>query len=176
MAENISVHYKRKGLYLLITIPLFIIYFVIGAYLYSLHVIFLIIYLVFFLLTILLQSYNCLYWKCPHKGTLCPGAGGFCTFSSPIAWILLRLHVKRSRTRYNVLCTLAFINFLGIIVFPVYFLFQLHLFLVLGYFGIIMLYMAGMMFLICPSCGARQACPGGQTSTLLKSKAQRKHS
>ena len=161
------IPYKRKGLYILITIPMIIGYLLIGILLAHNNLTFLIIYVLLFVLTILLQSYNCIYWECPHIGRMCPGAGGFCMLSSPVAYILIKLHVKGSKRLYSVLCSIASLTLLGIIVFPVYFIFKLYPLYVLLYFGLIIAYGIGMMLLICPYCGARKACPGGLFSTKL---------
>ena len=152
-----------------------ILYIIIGYYLYTISLGFLFIYCSFFVLTVIFQSYNCLYWKCPHVGTFCPGAGGFCVISSPLAKLLIKLNVKLSNKRYNILCSIAYINFFGIILFPVYFIFKLNFLFVPAYFGIVLLYFFGMMLLICPYCGAGKACPGGQSSAkLLKMLKKRK--
>jgi len=162
-----SIPYKRKGLFLLITIPMVIMYILIGFYLLTVNLNILIIYCAFFALTILFQSYNCIYWECPHVGKFCPGVGGFCILSSPIANFLIKLKIKQSQKTHNILCSIAYINFFGIIFSPIYFIYKLNFFYVLIYIGIILLYFIGMMMLICPFCGARNACPGGQTSTKL---------
>lgn len=162
-----SIPYKRRGLYCILTAPMVIMYIVIGYHLYTIDAYLVCIYCTLFILTIIFQSYNCLYWRCPHVGTFCPGAGGFCAVSSPIALLLIKLNVKESKTAYNVLCTLAYINFFGLILFPVYFMYKLNPTYVLIYCVIILLYFMGMMLLICPFCGAKNVCPGGQTASRL---------
>ena len=160
---NIGVPYKRKWLYLAITAPLVVMYVVLAWYLWTIRPLFTIIYLAFFLLVMPFQSYNCIYWKCPHVGTLCPGAGGFCIPSSYIARFLIK-HVKRSEKFYDILCSIAYVDFFGIILFPMYFLFTLGIGYLVGYILLIAAYAVGMFLLICPTCGACEACPGGQTA------------
>ncbi|MEJ2267461.1 MAG: hypothetical protein P8X70_00060 [Nanoarchaeota archaeon] len=167
MVYKCGLSYKRKILYWLITFPLIIMYFIIGYYLYQLNGIFLLIYSLFFVITILFQSYNCVHWKCPHVGTACPGVGGFCVLSSPVARGLIKLNIKTNEKTYKILCSVAFFGFLGIIIFPIYFIAKINLFLVGGYLLIIGLYYLGMTFMICPHCGARKNCPGGKSSTKL---------
>ncbi len=162
-----SIPYKRKGLFLLITLPMVVMYILIGYYLQTINLKILIIYCAFFALTILFQSFNCIFWECPHVGKFCPGAGGFCVLSSPLAKLLIKLKVKQSQKTHNILCSIAYINFFSIVFFPVYYIYKLNYFYVAIYFGIVLLYFTGMMLLICPFCGARDACPGGQTSTKI---------
>ncbi len=165
---NHSIPYKKKGLYILITLPLILVYILIGYYLNNIGNINLIIYITLFTITIIFQSYNCIYWKCPHVGTLCPGAGGFCVLSSPIGKLLINMKIKSSEKLYKILCSIAFTGFLGIILYPVYFIYKLSILYLAFYFFIISAYFLFMMILICPDCGAKKACPGGQFSLKIK--------
>lgn len=165
-----SIPYKHKGLYILITLPMIFMYILIAYYLYTVNILNLIIYCVFFILTIILQSYNCIYWECPHVGTLCPGAGGFCVLSSPIGKLLIKLKIRRSAKIYKFVCNIAFLGFLGIIFYPVYYIHKISVFHLALYFFIILFYFAAMMMFICPACGAKTACPGGQLSSKIKKK------
>ena len=144
------------------------LYILIGSYLYSVNIINLIMYCIFFIVTILLQSYNCINWECPHIGTFCPGAGGFCVLASPVAKLLIILKVKRSENVYKIVCNCAWLCFFGIILFPVYFIYKASVLYLITYLAIIFLYFAGMMLFICPKCGAKTACPGGQFSSKIK--------
>ena len=163
-----SIPYKHKGLYLIITLPLILMYILLACYLYKVSTVHLIIYGMLFLFTVILQSYNCIYWECPHVGTFCPGAGGFCVLSSPLGKLLITLKIKRSATVYKVVCNIAFLGFLGIIFYPAYFILKISVLHLVGYFFIIHLYFAGMMLFICPACGAKSACPGGRLSSKIK--------
>ena len=144
-----------------------LMYILIGYYLSTFHILHLVVYSLFMLFTILFQSYACIYWECPHVGTFCPGVGGFCVLSSPLAKLLVRLKVRRTKKMYSIICTLAFITFSGIILYPIYFIARLHILFLLLYVVVLILYFIGMMVLICPYCGSREACPGGQTSTKI---------
>ncbi|MBN1538430.1 MAG: hypothetical protein JW908_16970 [Anaerolineales bacterium] len=165
MDEN-CVPYQRKALYLLLTIPMIVLYVVIGIFLWQISRVYLAIYGVLFILVVFLQSYVCVYWQCPYVGRFAPCVGGFCLPSSQIARLFK--NVKRSERIYNFVVSLAYIAFFGIILFPMYFIFQRSVGYLLIYIGIVLVYAVGFMGYICPVCATRHVCPGGQTSTKLR--------
>ena len=165
MNEN-CVPYQRRGLYLLLTIPMIVMYVAIAVLLWQVSKVALLIYGALFIIVALGQSYVCVYWQCPYVGRFAPCVGGFCLPSSRIA--LLFKKAKRTEQRYNMAVTLAFAALLGIIVLPIYFLYQQHIVLMLAYLGIVAAYAVSFLCLICPACATRQVCPGGQTSTKLR--------
>ena len=79
------IPYKRKVLYLLLTVPIIIQYLVIIGYLWEINKLVFIIYCSFFVLAILFQSYCCVYQSCPYIGKFCPGIGGFIVPASVVA-------------------------------------------------------------------------------------------
>ena len=163
--NKICVPYQRKSLYLLLTIPMIGIYIGIAVLLWKVSVTFFIVYCALFVLVAIAQSYICVYFQCPYIGKFAPCVGGFCLPSSQIArWFK---GAKRSEGIYNVLVTLAFAAFLGIIVLPLYFLYHQSVVLLLIYSVIVVFYAASFLGFICPVCGTRHVCPGGQTSTKL---------
>jgi hypothetical protein len=165
MREN-CVPYPRKSLYLLLTLPMIGMYVVIAAFLWKVGVVIFAVYGALFVFVAVAQSYVCVCWQCPYVGRFAPCVGGFCLPSSQIARLLK--NVKRSERTYNIVVTLAFMGFLGIIVLPLYFLYQQSVIYLLIYLGIVVVYAASFLGLICPACGTRHVCPGGQTSTRLR--------
>jgi hypothetical protein len=163
--NKISVPFQRKSLYLLLTIPMIGMYIGIAVLLWKVSVAFLIVYCALFVFVPIAQSYVCVYFQCPYIGKFAPCVGGFCLPSSQIArWFK---SAKRSEWRYNIIVTLAFAAFLGIIALPLYFLFHQSVVLLLIYCVIVAFYGASFLGFICPVCGTRYVCPGGQTSTKL---------
>ena len=158
--------YQRRALYLLLTIPMIVMYLAIAVLLWQVSKAALLIYGALFIIVALGQSYVCVYWQCPYVGKFAPCVGGFCLPASRIA--LLFRNAKRTERKYNIAVTLAFAAFLGIIVFPIYFLYQWNVVLMLAYLGVVIAYAAAYLWLICPACATRQVCPGGQTSTKLR--------
>ena len=165
MSEN-CVPYPRKRLYLWLTIPMIAMYIAIAVFLWQISPIIFWIYLGLFISVAISQSYVCVYWQCPYVGRFAPCVGGFCLPASQIARFFKG--VKRTERAYNVMLTVALVSFLGIIVLPVYFLYGQGLLYLFGYLGIVLAYAASFLGWICPECGTRQVCPGGQTATKLR--------
>jgi hypothetical protein len=166
------VPYPKKSLYLLLTIPMIGIYIAIAVLLWNINIVFFIIYCALFVTVAISQSYVCVYFQCPYVGKFAPCVGGFCLPSSQIArWFK---NARRSKRIYNIVVTIAFAAFLGIIVWPMYFLYQQSLTFLLIYIAIVLFYAAGFLGFICPVCGTRHVCPGGQTSTKLREIISRK--
>ena len=166
MAENECVPYKRKPLYLALTMPMIFLYIAIAVLLWHINVVFFAVYVSLFVLVALFMSYVCVYWRCPYVGKFAPCVGGFCLPSSQIARLLKK--AKRSETQYNVFLTLAYASFFGIIFFPMYFLYTQGILYLLGYIGIVAIYGVAFTLLICPVCGTRHVCPGGQAAVKLR--------
>ena len=152
MSEN-CVPYQRRTLYLLLTIPMIVMYVAIALLLWQVSKAALSIYGVLFVVVALGQSYVCVYWQCPYVGKFAPCVGGFCLPSSRIA--LLFKNAKRTEQRYNIAVTSAFAALLGIVVLPLYFLYQLHIAFLLIYLVVVAVYAVAFLWLICPACATR---------------------
>ena len=166
MNERECVPYQRKSLYLTLTIPMLVTYGAIAVFLWRVGVLFAVIYGGLFVSVALFMSYVCVHWECPYVGRFAPCVGGFCLPSSQIA--RLWKNARRSETRYNISLTLAYVSFFGIILFPLYFLYVESIVYLLSYVGIVVVYGALFTLLICPVCGTRHVCPGGQTAVKMR--------
>ena len=62
---------------------------------------------------------------------------------------------------------LAFLCFFGIVLLPLYFLYQQSILYMLLYIGIVGIYAVGFLGYICPVCATRRKCPGGQIAMKL---------
>ena len=171
MKENDCVPYKRKPLYLALTIPMIVMYVVIANFLWQINVVVFSIYVSLFVFVAFFMSYVCVYWECPYVGKFAPCVGGFCLPSSQIARLFK--NTKRSETRYNIFLNLAYVSFFGIILFPTYFLYVQNIIYLLGYIGIVILYWVVFTLYICPVCGTRHICPGGQMSVKIREKFEK---
>jgi hypothetical protein len=167
MQANEYVPYRRKALYLIITLPMIALYIAVAIMLWRNHPAFFTGYAALFVLVAIFQSYVCVYWQCPYVGRFAPCVGGFCLPSSRIARLMK--NVNRSKTLYNIFLSLAYASFFGIILYPVYFLYQQGIVLVLGYAGIVLAYSAVFMLWVCPVCATKSVCPGGQTAVSMRS-------
>jgi hypothetical protein len=166
MIDNTCVPFKRKPLYLTLTLPMIVVYIAMAVFLWQINVVFLAVYVVLFVSVALSMSYVCVHWQCPYVGRFAPCVGGFCLPSSQIA--RLHKHAKRSETRYKVFLTLAYTSFFGIVLFPMYFLYVKSILFLIGYVVIVVAYGVLFMLFICPVCGTRHICPGGQTAVKLR--------
>jgi hypothetical protein len=160
------VPFRRKSLYLLLTIPMMAMYVAIAVLLWQANVIAFAVYCALFPIVALGQSFACVYWECPYVGRFAPCAGGFCLPSSQIARVFKK--VKPSARTYNVAVSGAFLALLGIVILPGPFLYQQGLVYLLAYLGIVAVYAAAFLWWICPVCATRQVCPGGQAATKLR--------
>ena len=168
MCED-CVPYSRKWLYLLLTVPMIVMYVAIAVFLWQVSTLFFALYVALFVIVAVGQSYVCVYFQCPYVGRFAPCVGGFCLPASQIARLLK--NVKRSEGIYNVAVSVAFAAFAGIIFLPMYFLYRQGVGYLLAYVGIVLAYAAGFLWWICPACATRQVCPGGQVSTRLRKRS-----
>lgn len=141
-------------------------YVAIAAFLWQVARPFMVIYIVLFLGVAVSQSYVCAYWQCPYIGGFAPCLGGFCLPSSQLACLFK--HAKKSKARYNLALGLASASLLGIILLPIYFLYDWNIVYLLIYLGIVLTYAISFVWLICPLCESRHVCPGGQASIKLR--------
>jgi len=156
------VPFKKKSLYLLLTIPIVTIFFAIAIYLWLTSLIPFIIYCSLFLMVIILQSYCCAYQDCPYIGNFCPGIGGVIIISSIIALLLQK--IKKSKILFELFATLGFTCLIGITIFPLFFIYKLGIVVLISYLVIAIFYFIAFFALICPVCAIRDTCPGGKVS------------
>ena len=174
MTKANCIDYPRKGLYLVLTVPMLGMYAWIAVFLARQGIAYLMIYAGLFVLVAVFQSYVCVHWGCPYVGRFAPCVGGFCQPSSQLARLFKG--VKRSERTYKIMETLAFVCFFGIILFPLYFLYRHSLWFLLGYLFVVGGYATAFLLLICPVCATRKVCPGGQTAVQLQKALKRSNS
>ena len=156
------VPFKKKVLYLLLTIPLVTIFIAIAIYFWLTGLIPFIIYSSLFLMVIIFQSYCCAYQDCPYIGNFCPGIGGIIMISSIIALLLKK--IKKSKILFELFASLGFTCLIGITIFPLFFIYKLGIIVLISYLIIAILYFIAFFALICPVCAIRNTCPGGKMS------------
>ena len=170
MIDHTCVPYKRKFLYLAITLPLLGLYVVLAVFLWRVRPIYAGVYVSMFVFVALSMSFVCVYWECPYVGKFAPCVGGFCLPSSQLARLFKK--VKKTQTRYKIFLNLAYTFFFGIILFPIYFLFRQSIWYLLGYMGVIVVYWLVFMLFVCPVCATRNICPGGQMALSMWKKIE----
>lgn len=161
------VPYKRFWLYFLLTIPLLAIMGFAGYVLWIDWYGYGLIYISFWLLTNIFQSYCCAYQDCPYTGRLCPAVAGIIP-ASFLGKLLQKMKVKKSKIVFEIFAIFGSLNLLALIVFPLYWLFVYHIVAFVGYLIIIIIYAFAFLLTICPACAIRDTCPGGQASNKLR--------
>ena len=156
------VPFKKKALYLLLTIPIVLIFIAVAVYLCLTGLIPFIIYCSLFLIVIISQSYCCAYQVCPYIGKFCPGIGGVIIISSIIAILLKK--IKKSKKLFDLFATLGFTCLIGITIFPLFYIYKLGIIVLISYIIIAIFYFIVFFALICPVCAIRDTCPGGKVS------------
>jgi len=162
------IPFKKKALYLLLTIPIVFVFAIIAIYLWQVGVIPFIIYCTLFLSVTLIQSYCCAYQDCPYVGKFCPGIGGVTVVSSIIARLLK--NAKKSRKIFNAFASIGFSCLIAIAIFPVFFIYKLGLIALIGYLIIAIFYFIAFFVFICPFCAIRDTCPGGKIAGKILNK------
>lgn len=168
MIDHECVPYKRKTLYLFLTIPIVLLYITIGILLWQRDIVSLIIYVSLFVLIPFFMSIVCVYWQCPYVGRFAPCVGGFCLPASQIARLFKNVIITKKR--YQLFLSLAYLVFFGIIIFPMYLLFMTNPIFLLIYIFLVLVYWAVFTLFICPHCATRFVCPGGQMAVEIQKK------
>ena len=160
--EVSCVPYRRRGLYFGLTIPLTGLLLVVFIYLVTVSFFVALVFLSFYLAMCYFQAYCCAYQECPYVGGFCPAIAGIYP-ANPLAKLLYgQRPVVKSARRFEIHATLASCAGLGLLVFPLYWLWQAGLIWAVAYGGIGIVYLLAFTLTICPVCAIRDTCPAGQ--------------
>ncbi len=154
--------YRRKKLYLAITIPLLLLYILVFIYLWSFSFILSLIFLSLYLIMCFFMAYCCVYQDCPYVGGFCPGAAGLMPASLLAKLIYGNRKIKKSKRLFDINASIAFVAFLGMPFFPLYWLARLGILYAVGYFLIHIVYYIIFLKYVCEVCAIRHICPGGR--------------
>jgi len=153
--------YRRKGLYFILTLPFLIVMGVVFVYLWSFTPVLSLVLLLLYLATCYFQAYCCAYQDCPYIGGFCPAVVGIMP-ASWIAKLLYRKGIRKSEKLFNLNAGIAFVAMFGMIFLPVYWIYKLGVWYVVGYIGFLVAYYLVFMLTVCPACAIRGTCPGGK--------------
>jgi hypothetical protein len=165
--NNNCIPYARKKLYLIITIPLMLLIIAIFGFIFIINPFCGIIYLGFWFGANVFQSYCCEYQDCPYTDGFCPAVAGIIP-ASRIANFSIIKNMSKSKKRFELYATFGSLCLLGLIIFPLLFIFELGMVYLLGYLTFILIYAILFLWNICPVCAIRSTCPGGRFSTTLR--------
>jgi hypothetical protein len=161
------VPYRRRGLYLTVTVPFFVLLVVVSAYLWTFSVALSIVFASFYFAMCYFQAYCCAYQDCPYIGGFCPGIAGIMPASALAKHIYSNREITRSRRAFQAHVALALAGWLGLIVFPLFWLAKLGVWSAIGYVACHAVYYAVFGLTVCPMCAIRNTCPGGRLQSVV---------
>jgi hypothetical protein len=169
------VPYRRKGLYFVLTIPSLALLIAVFVYLWTFSFLLSTVFLSFYFAMCYFQAYCCAYQDCPYVGEFCPAIGGIRPANILAKLIYGKRKIVKSRKRFELHATLASISWLGLIVFPLFWIAKLGVVFAAGYVACHVVYFLIFVLTICPVCAIRNTCPGGKfgdklQNTVLKSR------
>lgn len=80
---------------------------------------------------------------------------------------LLLRHIKKTKMLFDLFASLASLCLLGIIIVPIYFIYNLKVSFLLFYIIIVIAYSVSFLMLICSVCAIRDTCPAAKVSSNL---------
>ena len=156
------VPYRRKGLYLALTVPLLGIFVMIFGYLWGFSFALSFVFLTLYLGVCTFQAYCCYYQDCPYVGGFCPAVIGIMPASLIARVLFSGRPVVKSKRRFDLYATLAVMCWIGVIAFPLFWIAKVNVWFAVGYVLVHMVYTLIFGLTICPACAIRDICPGGQ--------------
>jgi hypothetical protein len=162
------VPYRRKGLYLALTIPMLLLMLAVLVYLGTYNILLSVAFLACYLFMSTFQAYCCAYQECPYVGGFCPAVLGIMP-ASLIAKVLYgKREIVRTKARFEIYATVAILGWLGLALLPVYWLAKPGAGFALAYVACHALYALVFGLSICPVCAIRDTCPGGKIHKLVR--------
>jgi hypothetical protein len=162
------VPYRRKGLYLALTIPIVLIVAAVIVTLATFSVLLSIIVVLLYLSMSIFQAYCCAYQGCPYVGGFCPGVMGILPASLLAQLLYGGGEIVRSRERFQRHAILTCVSWLGVILFPLTWLVRLGAGFAAVYVLSHLAYTLAFWLTICPACAIRDICPGGRLHRELR--------
>jgi hypothetical protein len=163
--------YRRKGLYIALTVPLLVVLVLVFVYLWRFSPLLSLSMLLLYLATCYFQAYCCAYQDCPYIGGFCPAITGIV----PASWMAKLLYgskITKSERLFDLSAMIAAVAMFGMILLPVYWILKLGVWYVVGYAAFFVLYYLVFMLTVCPACAIRGTCPGGKLQGWVFGKEQ----
>ncbi len=162
------VPYRRKGLYLALTVPLLALYLSVLVYLSRFSILLSIAFLGLYLAMCYFQTYCCAYQECPYVGGFCPAIAGIMPASILAKVIYGRKKIVKSKRSFEIHATLATLALLGLIIFPLFWIARLGTTFAVAYVACHVVYYLVFGLTVCPVCAIRRTCPGGKFQSLVR--------
>ena len=161
------VPYPRKGLYLLLTVPFLVLLLLVLVYLWTFGVLLALVYLLLYLAMYYFQAYCCAHQNCPYVGGFCPAIIGILPASLMAKLFYSGRGIETSPRKFAVYATVAMLAWIGLAVFPLFWIAKLGLVFAVGYALAHVVYTVIFGLTICPACALRNICPGGKFHQLV---------
>ena len=161
------VPYRRKGLYLILTMPFLVLLVSVFVYLWTYSFILSIALLSFYSAMCYFQAYCCAYQDCPYVGGFCPAIVGIIPASLLTKLIYGKKQVVRSKKSFEMHAAVASVGWLGLIAFPLFWIAKLGIAVAAGYVVCHAVYYVIFGLTICPACAIRHTCPGGKLQSVV---------
>jgi hypothetical protein len=171
--DKTCIPYPRKELYWIINLFYLGMLIITSVYLWKYSIAISLIYISFYVISVILHGYMCAFSPCPYSGTFCPGI--FALFPvGKIALIFRRFKIKRSVR----LIKIFFYTILGALILtlilPLYWISKLGIIYSFGYFILVIGYFITFILTICPKCAGRLYCPSAKLSNLISKRILKK--
>ncbi len=166
--ENRCQKCEKQTLYWFLITPVFAAMILVFIYLWQIKVLLAVTYFILWLIANFFEAYCCEDLKCPHAGRGCHPIGGF--ILAPYFYKLIFYNkMNKTGTGLNWFLELgSTVIAVSLIIFPVYWLNQLHLFYAIVYPLLCVTYVFAHVFLICSNCVVTETCMMGMFERRLR--------
>ena len=162
------VPYRRKGLYLALTIPMLLLMLAVLVYLGTYSILLSLAFLTCYLVMSTFQAYCCAYQECPYVGGFCPAVLGIMPASLIAKVLYANREIVRTKARFETYATVAVVGWLGLAFLPIYWLAKLGIGFAIAYVAVHAFYALVFGLTVCPVCAIRDTCPGGKFHKLFQ--------
>ena len=161
------VPYRRKGVYLVLTVPLVLLLISVAVYLGTVRFILAVVFVALYVGMCYFQAYCCAYQECPYVDGFCPAIVGIVPAGRLARWLYGRRRVVKSKAAFETQAALAFGCWMGLVFFPLWWIAKRSVPLAVGYVVLHAVYYVIFGLTICPACAIRGTCPGGKLQSIV---------
>jgi hypothetical protein len=165
--DNCCIPYRRKALYVALTVPLVLLLLSVLVYLGGYSIVLSIAFLFLYLATCYFQAYCCVYQNCPYVGRFCPAIMGIILSSYLAKLVYDKRRMVKSRVLFAVHAVLASLCGICLVVLPLRWIVKLGTVVAVVYALCILAYLLIFGLTICPVCAIRNTCPGGKLQSIV---------
>jgi hypothetical protein len=162
------VPYRRKGLYLALTLPMLLLLLAVFVYLWTYSLLLALAFLACYGVMSFFQAYCCAYQRCPYVGGFCPAVLGIMPASLIAKYVYGRREIVRTKARFEIYATVAVVGWAGLVFLPVHWLARPGIGFALAYVACHVAYTLIFGLTVCPACAIREICPGGKFHKLVQ--------